>query len=73
MHVDELKRMGADIKIEGRSAIVQGIENMHAATVVASDLRAGAALILAGLTANVRQKSGKFTISREAMKIWTSN
>jgi len=52
MHVDELKRMGADIKIEGRSAIVQGIENMNAATVVASDLRAGAALILASLTAN---------------------
>jgi len=52
MHVDELKRMGADIKIEGRSAIVQGIENMYAATVVASDLRAGAALILAALIAN---------------------
>jgi len=52
MHVDELKRMGADIKIEGRSAIVQGIENMNEATVVASDLRAGAALILSALTAN---------------------
>jgi UDP-N-acetylglucosamine 1-carboxyvinyltransferase len=52
MHVDELKRMGADIKIEGRSAIIQGIEDMNAATVVASDLRAGAALILAALTAN---------------------
>lgn len=52
MHVDELKRMGADIKIEGRSAIVQGMGNMHAATVMASDLRAGAALILASLTAN---------------------
>lgn len=51
MHVDELKRMGADIKIEGRSAIVQGTENLHAATLVASDLRAGAALILAALTA----------------------
>ncbi len=52
MHVDELKRMGADIKIEGRSAIVQGMESLNAATVVASDLRAGAALILAALTAN---------------------
>ena len=51
MHVDELKRMGADIKIEGRSAIVQGIDSMYAATVAASDLRAGAALILAALTA----------------------
>lgn len=52
MHVDELKRMGADIKIEGRSVIIQGIESLNPATVVASDLRAGAALILASLTAN---------------------
>lgn len=52
MHVEELKRMGADIKIEGRSAIVQGIENIYPATVVASDLRAGAGLILAALTAH---------------------
>jgi len=52
MHVDELKRMGANIKIEGRSAIVQGVECLHAATVAATDLRAGAALVLAALTAN---------------------
>ena len=51
MHVDELKRMGADIKIEGRSAIVQGIQRLNAAPVSATDLRAGAALILAALTA----------------------
>jgi len=51
MHVDELKRMGADIKIEGRSAIVQGIQRINAAPVTATDLRAGAALILAALTA----------------------
>ena len=51
MHVDELKRMGADIKIEGRSAIVQGIQRINAAPVTATDLRAGAALILASLTA----------------------
>jgi len=51
MHVDELKRMGADIKIEGRSAIVQGIKRLNAAPVTATDLRAGAALILAALTA----------------------
>lgn len=50
MHVDELKRMGADIKIEGRSAIVQGINRLNAAPVTATDLRAGAALILAALT-----------------------
>lgn len=52
MHVDELKRMGADIKIEGRSAIVHGIHRMNAAPVTATDLRAGAALILAALTAD---------------------
>lgn len=51
MHVDELKRMGADIKIEGRSAIIQGIQHLNAAPVTATDLRAGAALILASLTA----------------------
>ncbi|KJR46701.1 UDP-N-acetylglucosamine 1-carboxyvinyltransferase [Desulfosporosinus sp. I2] len=51
MHVDELKRMGADIKIEGRSAIVQGVQRINAAPVTATDLRAGAALILAALTA----------------------
>lgn len=52
MHVEELKRMGADIKIEGRSAIVQGVKNLTGAPVTATDLRAGAALVLAALTAN---------------------
>lgn len=50
MHADELKRMGADIKIEGRSAIIEGV-NLSGAPVKATDLRAGAALILAGLVA----------------------
>lgn len=52
MHVDELKRMGADIKIDGKSAIIQGVEELAGAPVKATDLRAGAALILAGLVAN---------------------
>lgn len=51
MHVDELKRMGADIKIDGRSAIIQGVPSLTSAPVKASDLRAGAALVLAGLVA----------------------
>ncbi len=51
MHVDELKRMGADIKIEGRVAIVQGVSKLTGAPVTAADLRAGAALILAALSA----------------------
>ncbi|MDD2446417.1 MAG: UDP-N-acetylglucosamine 1-carboxyvinyltransferase [Tissierellia bacterium] len=52
MHVDELKRMGADVKIDGRSAIVQGISSLTGAPVKATDLRAGAALILAGFVAD---------------------
>ena len=51
MHVTELNRMGANIKIEGRSAVVQGVSNLQGSTVAATDLRAGAALILAGLVA----------------------
>lgn len=51
MHVDELKRMGASIKIEGHTAIVNGIKKLTGAPVKATDLRAGAALILAGLVA----------------------
>ncbi|TJX13389.1 UDP-N-acetylglucosamine 1-carboxyvinyltransferase [Tissierella creatinini] len=52
MHVDELKRMGADIKIDARSAIVTGVKALTGAPVKASDLRAGAALVLAGLVAD---------------------
>jgi len=52
MHVDELKRMGTDIKIDGRSAVIQGTNNLMGAPVKATDLRAGAALILTGLIAD---------------------
>lgn len=52
MHVDELKRMGADIKIDGKSAIIRGVKSLTGAPVKASDLRAGAALVLAGLVAD---------------------
>lgn len=51
-HVDELKKMGANIKVEGRTAIIDGIENLTGASVTATDLRAGAALVIAGLIAN---------------------
>jgi UDP-N-acetylglucosamine 1-carboxyvinyltransferase len=51
MHVPELRRMGADIKVEGRVAIIKGNKLWEGAYVEASDLRAGAALILAGLYA----------------------
>jgi UDP-N-acetylglucosamine 1-carboxyvinyltransferase len=52
MHINELKRMGANIKIEGRSAIIEGAPSLMGAQVKATDLRAGAALILAGLAAD---------------------
>ena len=51
MHVEEFEKMGADIKIDGRSAVVIGPKRLHGAHVHASDLRAGAALILVGLVA----------------------
>jgi UDP-N-acetylglucosamine 1-carboxyvinyltransferase len=51
IHVGELRRMGADIKIEGNSAIVKGIPALSAAPVMATDLRASASLVLAGLAA----------------------
>jgi UDP-N-acetylglucosamine 1-carboxyvinyltransferase len=49
MHITELKRMGADIKVDGRSAVVEGKNRLTGAKVKATDLRAGAALVLAGL------------------------
>ena len=51
MHVSELRRMGAEVKVEGHSAIVEGVAKLTGATVTATDLRAGAALVLAGLVA----------------------
>jgi UDP-N-acetylglucosamine 1-carboxyvinyltransferase len=51
MHLAELKRMGAQVQIEGPTAVIQGVEKLFAAPVMASDLRASAALVLAGLKA----------------------
>ena len=51
-HVDELRRMGAEIKVEGSSAIITGPTKLEGAQVKASDLRAGAALVIAGLMAD---------------------
>ena len=52
MHVQELKRMGADIEIEGNTAIIRGVEALTSAPVMATDLRASASLIIAGLVAS---------------------
>ncbi len=51
MHVSELQRMGADIRLEGNTAIIRGVDGLHAAPVMATDLRASASLVLAGLVA----------------------
>ena len=59
IHVDELRRMGADIKVERDSAIVNGVKGLSGAPVMATDLRASASLVLAGLAAE-----GQTEISR---------
>lgn len=59
LHAGELRRMGADIKLVGNSAVVRGVGHLSGAPTMASDLRASASLVLAGLTA-----SGKTEISR---------
>jgi len=59
IHVSELRRMGAQIKVSGNSALVQGVKKLSGAPVMASDLRASASLILAGLVAR-----GKTEVNR---------
>jgi len=59
IHVSELRRMGAQIKVSGNSALVQGVKKLSGAPVMASDLRASASLILAGLVAG-----GKTEVNR---------
>jgi len=51
MHVQELKRLGADIEVEGNTAVVKGVPHLEGAIVMATDLRASASLVLAGLIA----------------------
>ena len=52
MHVQELKRLGADIEVEGNTAIVTGVAQLTGAKVMATDLRASAGLVIAGLIAD---------------------
>jgi len=58
-HVGELKRMGADIKIESRSAVIEGVDHLMGAQVKATDLRAGAALVLSALKAQGQTEIGE--------------
>ena len=59
MHVQELQRLGADIRVEGHTAIVRGVSQLSGAPVMATDLRASASLVLAGLVAE-----GETTVDR---------
>jgi len=52
MHVHELRRMGANIELDGNTAVIQGVDKLYAAPVMATDLRASACLVLAGLIAD---------------------
>ncbi len=58
MHVDELKRMGANIRIDGRTSLIEGVGRLHGCVVKATDLRAGAAMVLAGLVAEGETQIG---------------
>jgi UDP-N-acetylglucosamine 1-carboxyvinyltransferase len=51
MHVLELQRLGADIRLEGNAVVIKGVERLTAAPLMATDLRASASLVLAGLVA----------------------
>ena len=65
MHVAELKRMGAEVRLEGATAVIQGVDSLLGAPVMASDLRASAALVLAGLKADgVTEVSRVYHIDR---------
>jgi UDP-N-acetylglucosamine 1-carboxyvinyltransferase len=65
MHVAELKRMGANVRLEGATAVIQGVDSLLGAPVMASDLRASAALVLAGLKADgVTEVSRVYHIDR---------
>jgi UDP-N-acetylglucosamine 1-carboxyvinyltransferase len=59
MHVPELSRMGADITVRGRSAVVRGVKRLVGAPVMATDLRASMSLVIAGLAAE-----GETTVNR---------
>jgi UDP-N-acetylglucosamine 1-carboxyvinyltransferase len=59
MHLNELMRLGSDIRIDGHTAIIKGVERLTGAPIMATDLRASASLVLAGLVAE-----GETTVDR---------
>ena len=81
MHVAELKRMGAQVQLEGATAVIEGVDRLHGAPVMASDLRASAALVLAGLKADgddgdqprLSHRSRLRTSRRKAERAWRAH
>ncbi len=70
MHVPELQRMGADIALEGNTAIVKGVDSLNGAQVMATDLRASASLVIAGLVAKTPTQIDRiYHIDRGYLKI----
>ena len=70
MHIPELMKMGADIKIASRTALIEGVSSLSGARVLATDLRAGAALVIAGLCARgVTEVSNVYHIDRGYFKL----
>jgi UDP-N-acetylglucosamine 1-carboxyvinyltransferase len=59
MHIQEMQRMGADMRVEGNTALITGVDELTGAPVMATDLRASASLILAGMVAK-----GETTVDR---------
>ena len=68
MHVQELKRLGADIEVEGSTAIVKGVAKLTGADVMATDLRASACLVIAGLVAEGRDDDRPHLPSRPRLR-----
>ena len=69
-YVDELRRMGANIIVKGQTSVIEGIKNLTGAPVEATDIRAGSALVLAGLAAQGKTEiSGVEYIDRGYEKI----
>ena len=70
MHVNELVRLGANIQIDGKVALVEGVRALSGATVMATDLRASASLVIAGLVAKGKPWWTAFTTWTAATTRW---
>ena len=74
MHVNELVRLGAHIQIDGKVAVVEGVKKLSGATVMATDLRASASLVIAGLVASrAKPWSTAFTTWTVVTTAWKPN